>query len=163
MLWEAIVGKLIGQAAPKVADYFINKAERKAEFKLEQIRQIHEIELRKLEGKAAWEAAKTKRAIQSEGFDHEWEKMSLMQHSKGWKQYFVLIVVSIPAIGAFIPYYQPYISEGFVSLEATPLWYQVLLTSIFFAVYGIRVYRRQAFEKNILLEKREPKATVLAK
>lgn len=142
MLWESIVGGLLGKVAPKVADYYLQKADQK-----------HKIEMKKLEGKIAWEEAKTKRAADSEGFDHDWEIQSLNLHTKGWKDEFVLIVVSIPAIGVFIPMYEPYVKKGFESLGSTPLWYQILLSGVFFAIYGIRVYRRQAFEKNIMTEK----------
>ena len=142
MIWESVVGALLGKVAPKVAEYYQQKQAQK-----------HAIAMEQLRGKQAWQEAKTRRAEASEGRDHEWEMQSLLQHSKGWKDEFVLIVVSIPMVGSFVPHYRPYIQEGFSALEGTPFWYQVLLSSIFFAVYGIRVYRRQAFEKNVLLEK----------
>ena len=153
MIWESIVGGLLGKVAPAVAEHYRQKQQQKHERAQQIDNQKHEIEMAKLKGKQAWEEAKSRRAELSEGRDHEWEMQSLLLHSKGWKDEFVLIVVSIPAVGSFIPYYRQYIEEGFVALEGTPFWYQVLLSAIFFAVYGIRIYRRQAFEKNVLLEK----------
>ena len=141
MIWESIVGGLLGKVAPAVAEYYQQKQEQK-----------HKIEMAKMQGKLAWEQAKTRRAEISEGHDHDWEMQSMVIHTKGWKDEFVLIVVSIPMIGAFIPQFRPYVAEGFDALSMTPWWYQALLTAIFFAVYGMRVWRRDALKKNLILE-----------
>jgi hypothetical protein len=152
MIWTSIVSGLLDKVAPEVAKHYREKQQQKHDRQTQIASQKHEIEMEVLRGKQAWEEAKSRRAEASEGRDHEWEMQSLAIHSKGWKDEFVLAVVSIPAIGSFIPGYQPYIQNGFESLGVTPLWYQILLSSIFFAVYGIRIYRREAFTKNVLLQ-----------
>lgn len=129
-MWATIVAKLLGNAAPKVADYYIQK----------QALQ-HERELAKIEGKIAYEKAKTARAEASEGRDHEWELESI--RNSGWKDEWVLILLSIPMVLVFIPQAQPYVLNGFAVLDTTPEWYRWLTLMIFAAIYGIRIWRRK--------------------
>lgn len=129
-MFATIVAKLLGNAAPKVADYYIQKQALK-----------HERELAKIEGKIAYERAKTARAEASEGRDHEWELESI--RNSGWKDEWVLILLSIPMILVFIPQAQPYVLNGFAVLDTTPEWYRWLTLMIFAAIYGIRVWRRK--------------------
>jgi hypothetical protein len=128
-MWSSIVGALLSKVAPKVADYYMQKEQLKAD-----------IELEKLRGKAAYEAAKTARAEASEGRDHEWELESI--RNSGFKDEFVLIVLSIPMILSFIPYTQPFVVAGFTALDGTPLWYRTTVASIYLATFGLRLWRR---------------------
>lgn len=149
---SGLVGGLLDKVAPEVGGYFREKQAQK-----------HEIELEKLRGKAAWEMAKTERAIKSEGRDHEWEMQSLLTHSKGWKDELVLIVLTIPAVLSFTPWAY-LVEDGFAALAVTPLWYQLLITAVYFAVYGIRVYRRDNQRSELLemLARHEPKGATNA-
>jgi len=133
MLWESVVGALLGKVAPEVAGYYRDKQ------KLE-----HERKLEILKGKLAYEAAKTARAEASEGRDHEWELESIK--NSGWKDEWILILLSIPLVLVFIPQAQGYILIGFQNLAQTPDWYQWLVMLIFTAVYGIRIWRRKMKE-----------------
>lgn len=137
-LAKGIVGATLDKVAPQVGMYFRERQE-----------QEHKIEMEKLRGKQAWEEAKTRRAEASEGRDHEWELQSLILHSKGWKDEFVLAVVSIPAVLAFTPWFN-WVTEGFNALSGTPIWYQVLLVAIYFAIYGIRYVRRDSLQKDLM-------------
>lgn len=128
-MWESIVGALMGKVAPSVAEYYIQKQKLK-----------HERELEILRGKAAYEAAKTKRASESEGRDHEWELESI--RNSGFKDEWAFGILSIPMVLAFIPYTQPFVMEGFRALETTPLWYRITVASIYLATFGIRMWRR---------------------
>ena len=128
-MWSSIVGALLSKVAPKVADYYIEKEKLKAEIVLETLR-----------GKAAYEAAKTQRASESEGRDHEWELASI--RNSGWKDEWVLIVLSLPMIGVFIPYTQETVKAGFLALEGTPLWYRTTVMTIYLATFGLRLWRR---------------------
>jgi hypothetical protein len=130
MLFESIVSGLLGKVAPKVADYYIQKVELK-----------HQRELTVIKGKIAYEEAKITRASESEGRDHEWEIESI--RNSGWKDEWVLILLSIPMIGVFVPGLAPYILTGFDILDQTPDWYRWLILMIFAAVFGIRVWRRK--------------------
>jgi hypothetical protein len=93
------------------------------------------------------EIAKGDRAAKqiSEGLaaDAAWELESLKAHADGWKDEFVLIVLSAPLVMCFIPGLAPYVQTGFAALEKTPWWYPVATLSVFLATYGIRWYRRQ--------------------
>lgn len=129
-MWEALVGKLLGSFGSEVAGYYRDRQKLK-----------HDMELEKLRGKIEWEKAKTQRASESEGRDHEWEKLSIQ--NSGWKDEWVLILLSIPLVLVFIPWTQEYILIGFNNLSKTPDWYQWLVMLIFTAIYGIRLWRRK--------------------
>jgi len=130
VIWDTIISKLIGTLPETVVDYYKEKK------KLEQ-----EVELEKLRGKAEWERQKTMRASESEGRDADWELESI--RNSGWKDEWVLILLSIPLIFVFIPWTQPTVLEGFAALETTPDWYRWLIMIIFTAIFGIRVWRRK--------------------
>lgn len=130
VLWDSIVGALLGKVAPKVADYYQKKLELK-----------HKLRLTKIEGKIRVEEAKIQRAERSEERDHEWELAQIT--NSGWKDEWVLILLSIPLILVFIPPTQEYVLNGFAVLDTTPQWYRWLLVMVMAAVYGIRVWRRK--------------------
>lgn len=128
-MWSSIVGALLGKVAPKVADYYIQKQTLEQEVRLEVLR-----------GKAAYEAAKTKRASESEGRDHDWEIESI--RNSGWKDELVIIVLTIPLVFVFTPW-APAVLEGFRILETTPDWYRWMILMIYAATFGIRIWRRK--------------------
>ena len=124
---------MLGKVAPEVAGYYRDKQKLK-----------HERELEKLRGKIEYEKAKTVRASESEGRDHEWEQMSIQ--NSGWKDEWVLIILSIPLIFVFIPQTQQTVLQGFQALEQTPDWFRWLVVMIYCATYGIRFWRRRMIE-----------------
>jgi len=129
-MWSSIVTALLGKVAPKVADYYMQRQ------KLKQ-----EVELERLRGKTAYEKAKTQRASESEGRDHEWEIESI--RNSGWKDELVILVLTIPLVLVFIPYTSAFVLEGFKVLATTPDWYRWLILMIYAATFGIRVWRRK--------------------
>jgi len=74
--------------------------------------------------------------------DMNWEMEFAKQAASSWKDEYTLIVVSIPLIMAFIPGLAMYVKLGFEAFASTPLWYQAMVQVIFYATYGIRLYRR---------------------
>lgn len=72
--------------------------------------------------------------------DATWEIEQIK--NSGWKDEYVLMLLSIPMIGCFIPGMDVYILRGFNVLDGTPDWYQWLIVTIFGAIYGIRLWRR---------------------
>lgn len=56
----------------------------------------------------------------------------------GWKDEFVVLVWSVPAIMAFIPGLHEHSSAGFNNLAQAPEWYIVGWVSISMAIYGIK-------------------------
>lgn len=117
----------LGEAA---AGYFEKKAELK-----------QKVKLAKLEGQIKIEQAKADLAVKKLDTDHEWE-LAQIQNS-GWKDEWVLILLSIPLVLVFIPQTAPFIFQGFAVLATTPDWYRWLLMLIFTAIYGIRIWRRK--------------------
>jgi hypothetical protein len=75
--------------------------------------------------------------------DAAWEMEFARQAASSWKDEYTLIVISIPAIGCFIPGMDVVVARGFEALSRTPLWYQGVFISLFLATVGIRYYRRQ--------------------
>lgn len=130
-MWETIVGKLLGGFGEEVAGYYRDRQRLK-----------HERELEKLRGKIAYEKAKSERAERSEGRDHEWEQLSIQ--NSGWKDEWVLVILSIPLVLVFVPFTQDTILQGFAALETTPEWFRWLIMLIYTAVFGIRLWRRKA-------------------
>jgi hypothetical protein len=125
---KALLGK--GIVEP-VANYYTRKQElRQARF---------EAQLK------AEQAAGDRRAqLIREGLaaDANWEMEFARQAASSWKDEYTLIVVSVPAVMAFIPGCAPYVRDGFAALSDTPLWYQTALLSMFMATVGIRYWRR---------------------
>ena len=128
-MWAKIIATLTGQTVEAVLNYKNVKRTLKANIVLER-----------LKGKAEYERAKTLRAENSEGRDHEWELESIK--NSGWKDEWVLIVLSIPMIMVFIPFTQPIVASGFAALDTTPLWYRTTVMTIYLATFGLRLWRR---------------------
>ena len=128
-MWAKIIASLTGQTVEAVLEYKAKTRQLKADIKMEELR-----------GKAAYQAAKTQRAEISEGRDAEWESQSIA--NSGWKDEWVLVVLSIPMILVFVPWTQATVMAGFEALATTPLWYRVLVATIYLATFGIRMWRR---------------------
>lgn len=124
------IGSFLKGLIPDALGFFKQKQKLKQEVKLEVLR-----------GKAEYERQKTTRAENSEGRDHEWELLSIK--NSGWKDEWVLILMSIPMVMSFIPPMTQYVVAGFIALDGTPDWYQWLIMLIFTAIYGIRIWRRK--------------------
>lgn len=127
---QALLGK--GVVEP-VATYFTRKAELSAA--------KHDAKLRYETAKGERQADLIKAGLAA---DATWEIEQIK--NSGWKDEYVLIVLSIPLIGCFIPPLAPHILRGFAILETTPDWFRWLTIMVFAAIYGIRVWRRQQYD-----------------
>lgn len=125
-----LLGALLGAPAEAVAEYFKERQRLKSEFKL-----------KKLEGKVKIEQAKAEMEVRKLEADNAWELAQIA--NSGWKDEWVLILLSIPLVLVFVPQAAPYIQQGFAILETTPDWYRWMIVGIFMAIYGIRVWRRK--------------------
>lgn len=126
----SILGSVLGDLGGKVVEAVNSRGQRKHEQKvqaleLEKLRHTKQIEL----------------IQQGQQMDNAWELEQIK--NSGWKDEFVLLLLSIPLVMSFIPKMQPYVVEGFAALSTTPEWYQWLILAVFTAVYGIRVWRRK--------------------
>ena len=126
----SIVTTLLGSLGGKVVEAIDKRGQRKHDemaqkLEIEKLRHTKQIEL----------------IQQGQQLDNAWELEQIK--NSGWKDEFVLIVISTPLIMAFIPSMQPYVTEGFKALEQTTDYYRWLILSVFAAIYGIRIWRRK--------------------
>lgn len=113
-----------------IADYFNKRQELKS------------IELqRRMEYEDAVHKRKVELISQGMHADATWEIEQI--RSAGWKDEYVLIVLSIPLVMCFVPGLAHFVEAGFKALSYTPQWYQFLLPMIFAAIFGVRLWRRQ--------------------
>ena len=118
-----------------LGDYFSRRQEIKAEDRQQE---------------RAIKKALTERQIDliSQGLaaDAQWETIMANQATSSYKDEYVLFVISIPAVLAFIPNTAIYVEQGFAALDKTPDYYKLILVSIFLATYGIRFWRRSQYD-----------------
>lgn len=98
---------------------------------------------RKTESKARIEEAQTEARIQqlmsAQQTESNYDMEALRQTQYSWKDEFALIVVVFPFIGAFIPWTQPYVEQGWIFLsEKTPTEYWYIFSGAIAASMGIR-------------------------
>lgn len=122
---------IIGGVFKPVADYFNKRQEIKA------AEHTAKLEIIKAEG-----ARKAELIRDGLAADMAWETEFAQQARSSWKDEYTLIVVSIPLVMAFVPGLSLYVAAGFAAFGATPMWYQVMVQTIFYATYGIRLWRR---------------------
>ena len=56
----------------------------------------------------------------------------------GWKDEYIVVIWSMPAIMSFVPGLAPYAVQGFESLKQAPEWYLVGWVGISMAVFGLK-------------------------
>lgn len=98
------------------------------------------LELARLDGELAAEKAWAEWRVKNIDADSAWEESSI--RNSGWKDEFVLLVLSLPLVAVFVPTLAPVILRGFEVLATTPDWYRWLVVMIYAATFGIRVWRR---------------------
>ena len=84
-----------------------------------------------LKGKIAKGEAKAANAA-------SWEQEAIKNSATSWKDEYLTIIFTIPLIACFIPFLVPYVKEGFAVLETMPQWYQITLSVIVAASFGVR-------------------------
>jgi hypothetical protein len=72
----------------------------------------------------------------------EWERIQAESGLHSWKDEFWTIILSIPAIGCFIPGGAEIMVEGFAALELMPEFYQYWLGVAVLTAFGIRIIKR---------------------
>lgn len=125
------LGALLGTLPEAIASYFTERMRTKSAEKIraEELRDaLHQRQV----------------DLISQGLhaDMQWETEMARQAATSWKDEYTLLVVSMPAIMAFIPGLDQYVHAGFAALAQTPGWYQLLLVTLFLATVGIRYWRR---------------------
>ncbi len=92
-----------------------------------------EHEIRIIKATNATELAK--QGIQIEA---DWDRNAQEDMKTSWKDEYLMVLFSIPLIGAFIPSLQDAVLEGFNTLDKTPDWYILMITGIVAATFGLR-------------------------
>lgn len=83
--------------------------------------------------------ATIKRVMRESEQDYDLNRVALENMNSSWKDEFILIVITLPFIMLFIPDLQPYAINGLKAMESsTPIWYQIMVISIFLSIYGLR-------------------------
>ncbi len=125
------IASIVSGIFKPVADYFGRRQEIKAQ------QHTNEMEVLKAEGER-------KATLIRDGLaaDMAWEQEFAKQAASSWKDEYTLLVVSIPLVMAFVPGLAVYVAAGFASFASTPMWYQIMVQTIFYATYGIRLWRR---------------------
>lgn len=100
----------------------------------------HRLALARIEGEVSAERAWAEWRTKNIDADAAWEQASIL--NSGWKDEYVLLLLSIPYVLVFVPPMSQYVLSGFEVLDQTPEWYRWLTLMIFAATYGIRLWRR---------------------
>jgi len=58
--------------------------------------------------------------------------------SSGWKDEYLMIIITVPAVLAFIPDMQPYVTQGFTALSEMPEYYQYMFAGVYIYVFGFK-------------------------
>jgi hypothetical protein len=104
---------------------------------LELIKSFGERKLRKHELEEA-RHMKTLEGIQtSESAEFLADMKRTEDLSSSWKDEYITIVVSVPAILCFFPFGANIVAEGFKALSLAPEWYQYLLIAVFSVGAGV--------------------------
>jgi hypothetical protein len=122
----SLIGKILGAAAAPAIDYLKARQELRSKERIrkEEIKDARHARQLELERERAKHTA-------------EWELEQI--RNSGWKDEYVLISLSIPLVGCFVPGVDVYILRGFAVLEKTPEWFQWLILTVYAAIYGIRL------------------------
>ena len=126
----SVIANLIGNIGGKVVEAVDNRGKRKHEDRMKAM-EIEEMRHKK----------QLEMVIRGQEMDNSWELEQIK--NSGWKDEFVLLLLSIPLILSFIPGTVGYVEAGFEALAKTPQWYQWLILAVFAAIYGIRIWRRK--------------------
>lgn len=87
---------------------------------------------------AAMEEAKAEVFRKQATSEQDWDLLAQRNSQGSWKDEYLLIVFSLPFLGAFIEPFQPFILKGFEILENTPEWYRIALGVMVAASFGVR-------------------------
>ena len=72
----------------------------------------------------------------------DWEKTMASASGDSWKDEYLVLVLTIPAILVFIPGMEDIVQRGFVVLDSLPDWYQNALMIAISASFGIKGFTK---------------------
>lgn len=68
----------------------------------------------------------------------DWESQMADASKDSWKDEYLVVVLTLPAILVFVPSLTQHVREGFAVLETLPQWYQYLLFIAVTSSFGVR-------------------------
>lgn len=83
-------------------------------------------------------AGEIKRALSVTEGDAAYDLEAAEQMESSWKDEWLTIMLSIPAIVCFIPGGAKYVAAGFAALKDTPEWYQWAFLGMIIASFGLK-------------------------
>jgi hypothetical protein len=130
-MWDKILGAVTGP----VATYLTRRME------LKEQRHANDLAILKAQGDR-----QAQLHLAGLTADANWEMEFARQAQTSYKDEYTLAVVSIPAVLCFVKTAwldgPSIVKEGFAALATTPLWFQLLLCTMFAATVGVRWWRR---------------------
>jgi|TARA_R110002051_G_scaffold69931_1_gene125749 hypothetical protein len=72
----------------------------------------------------------------------EWEKTMAKASGDSWKDEYLVVVLTVPAILVFVPGMEDLIQRGFIVLDTLPDWYQNALMIAISASFGIKGFSK---------------------
>lgn len=130
----SVVGDAIGGLF-KVVGEPIKEWQKRKTLKVEQedkeLEREHDLKLKKLD-------IAFKLAEQGQKVEADWDKTAQRQMKNTLKDEYLMLLFSVPLVGAFIPEYQETVLQGFEVLAKTPEWYMMSIIGMVAATYGLR-------------------------
>ena len=94
----------------------------------------------KAEGKIEIKKAKIKSEVRRLELRGEMDLSAMKGMQFSWKDEYILVLMSIPLILAFIPPMTPHVKDGFGIINELPEWYRWSWMGIVTATYGLRTW-----------------------
>lgn len=142
--WIPLIGKLFDTGG----DYVETKQ------KIKKIKAAGAIKLAQTKVNAAISRAKSD--ADSAG---DLDKIALQ--NVGWKDEFLMLVITVPMILAFVPYMVPYVEAGFKALEQMPVYYQYAVGGVYVYVFGFKRILLKVMNAFIEARFGKPKTTII--
>lgn len=137
-MWAAITN-VLGSLTKPIADYYT----RKRELSLEE----HKAALELVRAQAERQAQLIREGLAA---DMQWEQAMVEQAGTGWKDEITFLAVLTPFWLCFVTWGDfdgaAIVARGFEAIARMPNWFVLLATTIFFANYGIRYWRRSLYD-----------------
>jgi hypothetical protein len=92
----------------------------------------------KIEAKVAEYQAKAQQATMRIKGELDWDMLALEQSQHSLKDEWLLLILSLPFLGSFIPGIQDYVVNGWDYISRAPMWYQWSFIGIIAASFGLR-------------------------
>jgi len=121
-MWN-ILGGLISPLTGLISNYQTNKAKKQ------------ERKDRLEEAKVQGEIDRINKVTSGE-IDYDVEAQRQME--KSWKDEYLVLLLSMPFIGSFLPQVQDYVIVGWGYLAKAPEWYQWCFMGVIIATFGLR-------------------------